>query len=302
MVYRFFYTAIFLGLAWPLAYADDVAKPPYKITLKRSYTVGMKTREAITISSRTSIKVGDAAPNVSQQDLTVECDIQVIKLDNGHWKQLEVAVTSVDATAKGTEPVFTALNLPITAIRDGGIVSFRRVDGKPLPVTDIKVLKTCFVPAGKQTPDDLVGTDALQSPGDSWPVNADNLCKQLATISDGTMTCTPENTNGSMKLFRVWNLKDQTYLQVGGTTTYDPLTLSGPNFQQLSEPVAKASLTLSYQLPTDPALPAAKMEEAFSLMVTGKQTTAAGTELVEFKATSSKTRRLTVLETPTQTK
>ena len=101
-----------------------------------------------------------------------------------------------------------------------------------------------------------------------------------------------------MTFKRLWKHKGKTYQQIGGTVTYDPVGLHGDAYRTMIEPTCKFTLNINYQLPVDTELPAAKMEESYTLVLSARQQeTAKGTPFT-MKSRSKRTRVITILEVP----
>ncbi len=244
----------------------------YTIKLDRPYTVGMVTRETISIENEVRIKQREGVqPQIVKESAELEMMVTVLKMGrkNRYWKEIEIVPLSFDYQKKSPEDHFSAIRKRILVTRGFEEISFKRRDSKELRKAEIALLKPFFSMPAKHELQEAFGTDEQVKKGDSWEFDRVILCDMLRSSSNRILSCRPAKTSGNMTLSRVWTFKGKKILTVGGTATFNELKVNSPKFNGLQDVKAEAKLGVNFSLPLDLDQPVSRVQQTFSWQIEG---------------------------------
>lgn len=253
-----------LGLALMVSAARG---QEYKIKLSRPVKVG---DEYVTTVSAQSTQKMDVTINGQSQPLkndtfkaALHGTVKVLAVNEKINGASRITIT-VDTLTRDGADLYPAGTI-ITAEKTGQKTSFV-IDNAPVEDEKAEVLDTLInVDRADQTTsdDDLTGTDQPQKVGDTWPINADKLAKE---ISDNGLPLKGEDLKGESKLVEVKKVKDADVMVVQTTVTADGIKKDLPDGSSISDGTLKAEVT--YTLPTDNTSPAISSGNKMHLVMT----------------------------------
>ena len=245
-------SALLLLICFAASAAPALAQS-YKIKLVRPLKAGQQYSHHVTASVRESADTAlHGQPPVNQtESFSIQMQGTVtVGAVNARTGGVTKLSCKVDSFTRDGQPL-CAPGTVITAEKQGSKSIFK-LNGKPADAADQEALESALQisdPKGQFSNDELTGTKAAQKAGDSWPIDAAKVARQISTSG---LPITPDITQGNSTLVKLDGLHDET-MTIQTLITADGFKKQMPDGSVMSN--GKLRLEANSALAVDPSIP-----------------------------------------------